>query len=54
MDVSIRVPAGLQAISVGRLESRDSAQEPDFDTWHWVARQPMATYLTSCRSATTS
>ena len=45
MDVSIRVPAGLQAISVGRLESRDSAQEPDFDTWHWVARQPMATYL---------
>ena len=45
MDVSIRVPVGLQAISVGRLESRDSAGEPDFDTWHWVARQPMATYL---------
>ena len=45
MDVSVRVPAGMEAISVGRLESRDTANEPDFDTWHWVARQPMATYL---------
>ena len=45
MDVSIRVPAGMEAISVGRLESADSAKEKDFDTWHWVARQPMATYL---------
>ncbi len=45
MDVSIRVPAGMEAISVGRLESRDSRHEVDFDTWHWIARQPMATYL---------
>ena len=45
MDVSIRVPAGMQAISVGRLESADSGNEKDFDTWHWIARQPMATYL---------
>src|SRR5215218_987362 len=45
MDVSIRVPAGLQAISVGRLESTDTGHEKDFDTWHWIARQPMATYL---------
>src|SRR5829696_4592758 len=45
MDVSIRVPAGLQAISVGRLESTDTGNEKDFDTWHWIARQPMATYL---------
>jgi aminopeptidase N len=45
MDVSIRVPAGMEAISVGRLESADSAAEKDFDTWHWIARQPMATYL---------
>lgn len=45
MDVSVRVPAGLEAISVGRLASRDSGNEKDFDTWHWVARQPMATYL---------
>ena len=44
MDVSVRVPTGLQAISVGRLASKDTAQEADFDTWHWVARQPMATY----------
>ena len=45
MDVSIRVPAGMQAISVGRLESADAGNEEDFDTWHWVARQPMASYL---------
>jgi aminopeptidase N len=45
-DVSIRVPVGLQAISGGRLASRDSATEADFDTWHWVSEQPMATYLT--------
>ena len=35
----------MQAISVGRLESADSGNEKDFDTWHWIARQPMATYL---------
>jgi aminopeptidase N len=45
MDVSIRVPAGMEAISVGRLESADIGNEKDFDTWHWVARQPMASYL---------
>ncbi len=45
MDVSIRVPAGMEAISVGRLESADAGNEKDFDTWHWIARQPMATYL---------
>jgi len=45
MDVSVRVPAGMEAVSVGALESRDTGNEADFDTWHWVARQPMATYL---------
>ena len=45
MDVSVRVPAGMEAVSVGRLESRDRADEADFDTWHWVAHEPMATYL---------
>jgi aminopeptidase N len=45
MDVSIRVPAGMEAISVGRLESADTGTEADFNTWHWVASQPMATYL---------
>jgi aminopeptidase N len=45
MDVSIRVPAGMKAISVGRLESADSGNEKNFDTWHWIARQPMASYL---------
>ena len=45
MDVSVRVPAGMEAISVGRLESRDTAAEADHDTWRWISRQPMATYL---------
>ncbi|HYP44046.1 MAG TPA: M1 family metallopeptidase [Propionibacteriaceae bacterium] len=45
MDVSIRVPAGMTAVSVGRLESKDSASEAEFDTWHWVAAQPVASYL---------
>ena len=45
MDVSVRVPRGMEAISVGRLESADSGTEADFDTWHWIARQPMATYV---------
>ena len=45
MDISIRVPAGMEAISVGRLESSDTGNEKDFNTWHWVARQPMASYL---------
>lgn len=45
MDVSVRVPAGMEAISVGRLESADTGTEADFDTWHWISRQPMASYL---------
>jgi aminopeptidase N len=45
MDVSIRVPTGMEAISVGRLESADAGNEQNFNTWHWIARQPMATYV---------
>ena len=30
---------------------RDVADEEDHDTWRWISRQPMATYLTSSRSA---
>jgi aminopeptidase N len=45
MDVSVRVPAGMEALSVGRLESADAGDEKDFDTWHWVCDKPMATYL---------
>ena len=45
MDISIRVPADLQAISIGSLESADTGTEEDFDTWHWKSRQPLATYL---------
>ena len=46
MDISIRVPRGFQAVSVGRLVTADSGDEAAWDTWHWVSRQPMATYLT--------
>ena len=42
MDISIRVPAGLQAISIGRLESADSGSEEGFDTWRRKSRQPLA------------
>ncbi|SDE61734.1 M1 family metallopeptidase [Auraticoccus monumenti] len=45
-EVRARVRDGLQAISVGELVSRDVAQEDGWDTWHWRANQPMATYLT--------
>jgi aminopeptidase N len=44
LDVSVRVPAGLEAVSNGRLVSRDSRDEPGFDTWHWVTEQTLDTY----------
>nr|BAH90091.1 metallopeptidase [uncultured bacterium] len=45
MELTMRVPADLQALSSGSLISRDIADEPDFDTWHWRSDEPMATYL---------
>jgi aminopeptidase N len=45
MDVSVTVPNGMEAISVGRLVSRDSDSDPDTATWHWLCEKPMATYL---------
>ncbi|MGO1974810.1 MAG: M1 family metallopeptidase [Propionibacteriaceae bacterium] len=45
MDAKVRAPAGLEVLSVGRLASRDLADEEDFDTWHWTSDEPMATYL---------
>lgn len=45
MDVRVRAPAGMEVLSVGRLVSRDIADEEDFDTWHWKSAEPMATYL---------
>jgi aminopeptidase N len=44
LDVSVRVPKEYQAISVGRLASKDTAQEADFDTWHWVTSESLPTY----------
>lgn len=51
MDVTATVPEGMEAISVGRLESvthehqHDAGDASDVNVWHWVAEQPMATYL---------
>ena len=46
VDISVRVEAGTEVISIGRLESRDTGREQDFDTWHWVADRPVVTYAT--------
>lgn len=46
LDVSVRVPRTYQAISVGRLVSRDTGQEAAFDTWRWQTSQPAPTYAT--------
>ena len=46
LDVSIRVPRTYQAISVGRLVSRDTGDEAEFDTWRWQTSQPAPTYAT--------
>lgn len=40
------VPAGVEALSVGRLESRDADDDPATATWHWVTDEELATYLT--------
>lgn len=45
MEMTLRVPADLQALSSGSLISRDIGQEENFDTWHWRSDDPMATYL---------
>jgi aminopeptidase N len=42
-DIHVRVPRGQQAIANGRLISRRVGT--DWTTWHWRAREPMATYL---------
>ena len=44
LDVSIRVPKEYQAISVGRLAGKDTAEEADFDTWRWVTSESLPTY----------
>lgn len=44
-ELNLRVPAGTEVISIGRLVDRDTGTEADFDTWHWQLTQPAATYL---------
>ncbi|SDT24684.1 M1 family metallopeptidase [Microlunatus soli] len=43
-DVSVRVPAGMEVISNGRLVSSDADNDQDFATWHWVCDQTMSSY----------
>jgi aminopeptidase N len=42
-DIHIRVPRGRQAVANGRLVARHLGR--DWTSWHWRAREPMATYL---------
>jgi aminopeptidase N len=44
LEVSVRVPSSYQVISVGRLVSKDTAQEADFDTWRWQTSEALPTY----------
>jgi hypothetical protein len=44
-DFEITVPAGLEAISNGVLAGHRTRH--GWTTWHWVARDPMASYLTT-------
>lgn len=43
-DVTVRVPAGMEVISNGRLVGRQRQQQDDTDTWRWVCDQTMSTY----------
>ncbi|MDN5805435.1 MAG: M1 family metallopeptidase, partial [Microlunatus sp.] len=44
LEVTVRVPKDFQAISIGRLVSKDIAKEADFDTWQWQTSEPLPTY----------
>lgn len=43
-EVTVRVPAGWEAISNGELISPDVAQEEDFDSWRWRLDETASTY----------
>lgn len=43
-DVFVRVPAGFDVISNGRLISRDTGHEAGFATWHWKTPETLDTY----------
>jgi aminopeptidase N len=43
VDVRVTVPEGLEAVSNGVLEDQRTANGRT--TWHWRAREPMATYM---------
>lgn len=45
-EVYATVPAGQEALSIGRLVSRDADDDPFTATWHWVSDEEAATYLT--------
>lgn len=46
-DISVSVPTGVEAISVGRLvEHGADPNHPGRDTWHWRTDSPSPTYTT--------
>lgn len=45
-DVTMTVPAGFEALTVGSLLSRDERADPGTDTWHWRTDKPIVTYAT--------
>jgi len=44
-ELTMRVPADMEVVSVGRLVDRDTGTDADVDTWSWRLSQPTATYL---------
>ncbi len=44
MDIRLTVPAGVEALTVGKLINRDEGSSPETDTWHWQTDEPLVTY----------
>ena len=44
MDIRLTVPAGVEALTVGKLINRDEGSSPETDTWHWQTDKPLPTY----------
>lgn len=45
-EMHVTVPAGVEALGVGRLVSEDADDNPATATWHWATDEELATYLT--------
>lgn len=44
MNVRLTVPAGVEAITVGKLINRDEGTSRETDSWHWQTDKPLVTY----------